>query len=58
MLASITDHFGDWTRPPEPRQLLEIFCGCRVDSPWDDELEAAQVITAWLSAAMTFISTT
>jgi hypothetical protein len=36
LLAFITDDFADWTSPPEPRELMEIFCGCPVDSPWDD----------------------
>jgi hypothetical protein len=56
LLAFVTDDFADWTSPPELRELLEIFCGCPVDSSWDDEVEAAQVISEWLSEASTFIS--
>jgi hypothetical protein len=57
-LAFITDGFADRTPSPhEPRELMKIFCGCLVDSTWDNEIEAA-VISAWLSEARTFIGPT
>jgi hypothetical protein len=56
LLSYVTDDFADWTSPPDPGELVGIFTGCPVESTLEDGIEAAQVISAWLSEASSFIS--